>query len=126
MVSAPSRALAARDGVLLLGLDGAVIEWNPLSGRVSAAAPLPDPAGLPEPGVVVSVLDRRVVVLVPEGEALRAWSDPDSTWRDEGMIATPGRAGAAVAVMKRQLVLWGGFVRGRGLAEDGMLISVEP
>ena len=65
-------------------------------------------------------------MLVPEDEVLRAWSDDGGTWRDEGVIETSGRAGAAVAVTSGQLVLWGGFVRSRGFATDGTLISFEP
>jgi hypothetical protein len=126
LLSAPSRALVARGGVLLLGLDGAVVEWEPSSGRVSAATPLPSSAGLAEPGVVVSTVNRRALVLVPEGEALRAWSDAGGAWQDEGIVESPGRAGAAIAVTERRLVLWGGFVRGSGFAADGMLVSLEP
>jgi hypothetical protein len=125
-LSGPSRAVAARGGVLFVGLDGVVVEWDPRSGRSSEASPLPSSARLAEPGVVVSTLSRRPFVLVPKNEALRAWSDAGGTWRDEGFVETPGRAGAAVAVTTRQLVLWGGFVRGRGLAADGALVTLEP
>jgi len=124
--SAPSRALAAHGGILLLGLDAAVVEWEPVSGRISTTTPLPRSSGLAEPGVIVVTVNRRVRVLVPEDEVLRAWSDDGGTWRDEGVIETSGRAGAAVAVTSGQLVLWGGFVRSRGFATDGTLISFEP
>src|SRR5438105_304538 len=71
--SAPSRALAAHGGILLLGLDAAVVEWEPVSGRISTTTPLPRSSGLAEPGVIVVTVNRRVRVLVPEDEVLRAW-----------------------------------------------------
>jgi hypothetical protein len=88
--------------------------------------PLPGSAGLDEPGVVVSALEGRTLVLVRDGETLRAWSDAGGSWRDEDGIETPGRAGTAIAVTNRRLVLWGGFVRDHGFAAGGVLISLEP
>jgi hypothetical protein len=123
----PSRAIATREGVLLLGLDGSVVEWEPLSGRMSVGPRIPvTSAALAEPGVVVSFVSDRVLVLVPDAEVLRIWSCARDSWRDEGVIEAPSRSGATIAVTKDHLVVWGGFARGRGFSADGTLVSLEP
>lgn len=124
--SAPARAVAARDRVLLLGLDATVIEWEPRSGRATHRAPLPlRSAALAEPGFVAAALADRVVVVAPEGGGLAVWSDAEGVWRPETSIETPARAGAAVAAAPGYLVIWGGFARGRGLLSSGTLLSLD-
>ena len=90
-MSTPARAVAASGRIVLLGLDGSVIEWEPLSGRTSAGAEFPASVGaLAAPGVLTSVVDDHVIVLVPEGEHLRAWSGRTVHGATKGSSTFPG------------------------------------
>lgn len=125
-MSSPSRAVAARGRIVLVGLDGSVVEWEPLSGRTVSAEPLPaNRAALAEPGVVVSAVGERVFVLVPEGNVFRLWSNGPDAWREEGVVDVPVRASAVTVVTRRHLVIWGGFTRERGFTTDGAVVQLE-
>lgn len=125
-MSSPSRVVVVRGRIVMLGLDGSVVEWEPLSGRASSAVPFPaSPAALAEPSVVVSAIDDRVLVLVPDGKVFRLWSETPRAWRDEGVIDVLVRASAATVVTRRHLVIWGGFGRESGFATDGAAVLLE-